>query len=410
MSQAVSYLPSDVFGTQPQGAAAPAVAPVPTQPQSYSPSEVFGSQPSQQAAPTAAPAATQQSYSPAEVFRNPQQPAGPQQIPPPGRSAMDFLGGVDQAPSGPQNPSVIATPQITDAALRSMPISQVLQQARSERGQMNQNDAQAQALAANQQQAQAARSQYVQAHPVAGTVANTANALTRGIQSGMAATHALVNPAAGHAEQQGLQTSNPVVPGPLATGAEMLGGLELPIGAAVVNPYLGAAMLGAQAGGQARSDIQGLREQGKQISGGQEFRQVADQAAVNAGAGLLFGRVGKFVSDAISGLAPEAAAAVASGDGTAIQKLTTGALAAAGKSGSGAAINLAANSASNAIKRGVDPNTAITQGWQQAGLVGLILPHVMGAGEPGETPNRTNSGEPQSGGVLEVGSCLESRS
>jgi hypothetical protein len=358
-----------------------------TQQQSYSPAEVFASQqPGQQVAPKVAAANPQQSYSPSEVFNAPQQPAP---------NALDFLKGIQPTPGGPTPSNIPANPALTEDAINRMPVSQLLQQARQERGQINQNDAQAQALAANQQRAQAARSQYVQAHPVVGPVVNAANALTRGVQSGMAATHSLVNPTAGHAEQQGLQTVNPVSPSPLATGAELLGGLEIPVAASVVNPIVGAGMLAAQAGGQARSDIAGLRQQGQQISGGQEARQVAGQAAVNAGAGLLFGRVGKFVGDTISGLAPEAAQAVASGDATAIQRLTAGTLSAAGKSGSGAAINLAANTASNAIKKGVDPNTAISQGWQQAGLVGLILPHVMGAGESGETVNAANHGEPE---------------
>jgi hypothetical protein len=266
-------------------------------------------------------------------------------------------------------------------------------------GATNQRVQQQQDLAKAAQQALAPYAQLIQAHPALGRVVNFSDAAKQGAMQAGAAGQSLLSPQAGHDALQGLEINTPVVPGPEATAGRLVGGIAPIIGASAVNPLLGAAVMSGQAAGQARSDIQAQREAGTHVSGIAEAGQAIGQGAAMGLAGLAFGSAGKFVSDAISGLAPEAASAVASGDASALQAFTTKALAAAGKSGSGATINIAAQTASNLIKKGVDPNTAITQSWDSAGLIGLIVPHFSPGGE---APTR-DAGESQSRGGLEPG-------
>jgi hypothetical protein len=103
---------------------------------------------------------------------------------------------------------------------------------------------------------------------------------------GVAAVQGLVNPQAAHAEQTGLNISTPVVEGPEAVAGGIVGG-TLPVAGVSLIPGAGiplsAALMGAQAAGQARADIAGQREQGQNITPRQELKYAAEHGGVNVG-------------------------------------------------------------------------------------------------------------------------------
>lgn len=237
---------------------------------------------------------------------------------------------------------------------------------------------------------------YSAQHPALGRIFSGANALTGGMEGAIANTVGLVAPQTAEPFQQAIPTQAPTNPNLPETGTlNAIGGVAPTLLVGAANPIAGAAMMGAQGAGGVRNDIANLRQQGENISGGREATLAGLQGGTQAGIGALLGPLGQKVEGLFEGVAPSLQNAVEKGTATAVQRLFNTGLKAAGKSASGAVVNNAANVASNLIKRGYDPDTALSEGWKQATILGSVFPHLAGT-----TPEATEAAAP-SGSALE---------
>jgi hypothetical protein len=221
------------------------------------------------------------------------------------------------------------------------------------------------ALANAQGLAQKNNAAVIDQHPVLGNLANYASGISNALGQGAAAIHSLVNPTAGHAEQQGLGVTTPVVPNASGTVGGIVGGALPLVGTSLIPGAgipLSAALMAAQGAGQTRADIAGLREQGQNVSGGQEALTATLQGGVQAALAPILASIGS--------LAPGLKSALASGDESVIRSLL-------GKSLQGAALNTVVGTVSNALKQTYDPNTPITQGSLENIVTGALLPHLL---------------------------------
>ena len=237
---------------------------------------------------------------------------------------------------------------------------------------------------------------YSAQHPTLGRIFSGANAVTGGMEEAIANTVGSVAPQTAESFRRAIPTQAPTNPNLPETGTLNAVGEVAPtllVGAA--NPVAGALMMGAQGAGGVRNDIANLRQQGENIGGGKEALLAGLQGGTQAGIGALLGPLGRKVEGLFEAVAPNLVSAVEKGTATAVQRLFNIGLKATGKSASGAVVNNAANVASNLIKRGYDPDTALSEGWKQANILGFIFPHLAGT-----TPEATEAAAP-SGSALE---------
>lgn len=233
-------------------------------------------------------------------------------------------------------------------------------------------------------------------HPILSRIVSGANAVTSGWENALAGTAAILAPKVAQQMQAAIPIATPTNQAlPETSTLQAVGGTLPIIGASAIpgvgmaaRTAIGAGVAAMQGAGQTRADIAGLREQGQQISGEKEAAYAGTQGVIQGGMALALHGVGGKIGGLIEGLAPEASAALRAGDASVLQHLTAQGLKMAGKAASGEVVSQAVNTASNLIKQGYDPKTALTQGWKENGILGAVLPQFTKDTTPGTGSNQ----------------------
>lgn len=145
-------------------------------------------------------------------------------------------------------------------------------------------------------------------------------------------------------------------------------------GALALGPYGMAALYGGRGAGRTRTDIEQRRQQGEEISGGEEALAAGGIGAVEGASGLVGYHLFRGIGNAMSRMGTENVTR------TGIRKAISEGTRAAGMVGSEAAEEAATELAVNKIAQETfDPERAVTEGVAEAFAMGGILAPVGGA-------------------------------
>jgi diguanylate cyclase (GGDEF)-like protein len=163
-------------------------------------------------------------------------------------------------------------------------------------------------------------------------------------------------------------------PNSLSSKAGSFGAIALQAGAlGELGPVAQGVQMGLQGVGSTREDIANLREHGAQISGGAEAATALGVGGVQAIGGYFLGRVFQGLGKWLQGAPEVAQKGLIAGEPTIIKGIIKSILPTLGATLTDVAINDATVVATNAIKKGVDPHKAITDGLTDATVNAIVM-------------------------------------